>query len=129
MGTWGSGIFEDDAALDQLALVIKYCIAKIRTCFDEHKEPDTLIRRGHAEVLANVDIICTLCRQYGTFPNLEVSEVETWQKKYLEAYDTLLPVSEDTIERDKRHISIHRAIIVATFYQLLRLVDELWGED
>lgn len=128
MGTWGSGIFEDDSALDQLSLVIRYCIEEIRKCFDQDHEPDELIRDGNGGILANVDIICTLCRHYHTFPDLEISEVESWQEKYLQAYDQVLSSDLETTDRSKRHIATHRAIIVATFYQLLRIIDALWDE-
>ena len=112
-----------------MSLVIKHCIEKIRKCFDEHNQGADLIRYGHAEILANVDIVYTLCRHYYTFPDLEVDEVESWQKKYLEAYDALLPIQEMTSEKQKQHILTHRAIVVATFYHLLRTVNELWGEE
>lgn len=129
MGSWGENNFENDDALNMLGTLFQRIIKDIRGCFDNYLEPDELISHGEANIVANIEIIVILSRNCKTYPDLETDEIEKWFKVYLTAYDKFRPIRVDMLEKDKQSIMIRRSVIITTFYQLLRLVDELWAED
>jgi hypothetical protein len=121
MGDWGPGNFESDSALDMLAFWIKVLVNKIEETFEKDLPGTVYSGSGDSGIVANIDIILTLCKTYDMYPQIEPEQLARWKQEYIATYDNFIgyatgkfPLSEFASQR--------RAIIVNTFDQLYELV-------
>jgi hypothetical protein len=121
MGTWGSGNFEGDGALDFVGDLIDQLENTIQACFDE--ENADLDEGGESELMPSVAIIGLLSQNCGAAPP-KPDIVENWRKRYLAIYDgqidDLDPADDFKTER--------RAVIDKTFGDLMELSSQFWKQ-
>jgi hypothetical protein len=126
MSVWGYENFDSDYALDMLGVWIQKIVDVIRETFT-HESHDTVYgRHGDSHIVANVDIIVTLCQHYKIYPDLELDEVIKWKQDYLKTYDTVISYTDaDSIAFAKKR----REVIVKTFDLLHSIVSELHSDE
>jgi hypothetical protein len=129
MGTWGYGNFESDGALDILGMWIIKIIGQIRDGFN-YGDKQSIHRHGEAQIVANVDILKTLCEKYKSYGDLEMDEVSKWKREYLDAFDYVTGnfKDPDDIEFAKKR----REVIEETFdmfYNTLKEIIELYNSN
>ena len=123
MGIWGDGNFDDDSALNMLAVWQQKMINTIRETFtnDSDDSGDTIYERhGDSHIVANVDILTTLYEHYGTCPDLELEEVSKWKQDYINTYDRYC--IRFTRLEDKEGLKKRREVVENTFDKLYALV-------
>jgi hypothetical protein len=113
MSTWGNGNLDSDFACDYLKGIIYKLLESIRKCLTELPTNDIC---GNAVLMPAVDILITLGKAYphAVIHTLSDEPIEDWQKQYLTAFDN----DSDNDERSER-----RAVIVETFYNLQKLIE------
>jgi len=123
MGEWGRDIFERDEDFGELGLLLEHIVQNIREGFTLNNE-DALYGeadRGESQIVANVDILYTLCSHYETCPDIQLSEVEKWERDYLATFDRIFAKrrvdSPDYPAERRRYIK-------AAFNRLCDLVEE-----
>ncbi len=126
MGTWGYGNFESDGALDILGMWRIKIIDQIRDGFN-YEDKRSIHRHGEAQIVANVDILRTLCEKYKSCGDLEVNEVSKWKREYLDAFDYVTGnfKDPDDIEFAKKR----REVIEETFDMLYKILKEVIDSD
>jgi hypothetical protein len=125
MGIWGPGNFEADDALNMLSLWIRKMIDEIRKTYTSESVDRFYDGDGDSHIIANIDIIVTLCRHYHTYPDLDLEEVETWKQQYLQTYDRIMGNLRSSHDEDIEFRRIRRENIVKTFDDLRSIVFEL----
>lgn len=116
MSTWGEGNFESDFACDYLTEVVFNVIKKIKGCFDELKQEDSMC--GEAILMPSVDLLITLAKAYPDVvePLIEDEPITTWESDYLAIFD------EQFNQADEQFRNRRRYVIVETFYKLKKLI-------
>jgi hypothetical protein len=125
MGVWGYGNMESDYAMDTLGRWLNSMIDEIRNTFKLDNQDSLYERKGDARIMANIDIIVSLCQNYGTYPDLEVNEVGEWEKNYLATFDRIYGEATNTDE----FVMMRRRTVVETFTNLRNRVIELHSDD
>ena len=123
MGTWGYGNFERDDSYDALGLLLEHIVTEIRNGFTFDSEETLFNDLGDAWIVAHIDILCTLCKHYQTYPELELSELRQWREQYLEVFDRMSNkrgASEYFVQR--------RKVVSNTFDELEKIVAELHND-
>jgi len=110
VGTFGPGIFENDAALDASADISKHLESIITEFLDDVQIEDTESAMGYIAILISVVRDCR-----GVPP--ESDKVQTWQRAILGAYDAEI----DDLDPKPGYKEARRAVLEATFDELLRL--------
>lgn len=127
MGSWGYGNFDSDGALNMLAMWMNKIIGNIRETFALDSEDSLYERHGENHIVANVDILTTLCEHYNTFPDLELEEISKWKQDYLNTYDHLS--RHVTRLDDKVDLKQRREIIADTFDRFYRFANQFYEEE
>jgi hypothetical protein len=117
MGTWGSGNFENDGALDFVGDVIKEFSDRIERLFEEEEAAD-IDEVGEAELVPMVRLITVICGESGGVPPKR-ARVETWKRQYLRIYDDQI----EELDTEGAFADERRAVIEHTFDELLKLCD------
>jgi hypothetical protein len=117
LGTWGSGNFENDAAMDFLDQEIDRHVAAIGAIFADsdrfHLDED-----AEGELMPRVTILALLCGQCGgVFGLHNEPDVSAWKTRYLEMYDDQI----DGLEPRGDYKEQRRAVIADAFDTLIRL--------
>ncbi len=87
MSSIGPRNFDSDTAYDVLYTLFEGIINEIRQTFTLDSEESLYGDRGE-EVMANIDIILTLCNHYEAHPTLtELDEITKWKNDYLNTFD------------------------------------------
>ncbi|MAU10497.1 MAG: hypothetical protein CL607_11790 [Anaerolineaceae bacterium] len=120
MGAWGYDNFECDSAYDALALLLDHLIDKIKTSF-KHDTDKLLDGEGEGQIIANIDILLTLCTHYEAYPDLMAIQVQEWKKDYLAAFDYDMNERNAT---ESDYAVNRRAVIAGTFDKLYTLAQE-----
>jgi hypothetical protein len=128
MGTWGSGNFDSDDAVDYLSEVIRGFVDTVEQLFAQGRA--SLDDQGEGRLMPTVEMISVLCDWCRGASAIRVvapprpGVVWRWKQRYLEIYDEqiddLLPSEGFAPER--------RAHIVRTFDRLGVLATEGWEE-
>jgi hypothetical protein len=130
MGAWGYGNFECDEAYFALGELFDHLIGIIRATFKEDTADSIYNDLGEWRIMANIDIMLTLQKDYDThlvftiLPGVTPEEVETWKTNYLATYDRYMaePVSSlEDPEESGTYVINRRQQIVATFDRLAKL--------
>jgi Domain of unknown function (DUF4259) len=126
MGTWGSGNFQSDTALDHLGTVVQPLFTQISQAFKNKVslEPDEY---DGTAALCNMDILVAIAYGLGSqkspffiskFP--QVKTIESWQKIYLEVWDETI----DGLDPDEDYKLERRDVIVKTFERFIALAKQ-----
>lgn len=109
MGSWGTGVYQNDHAKDLLSIEVDDLVESITDVLDGEDADWTDIEGP----LIYVHLLGLLAAH--TTLGLEAGEVEKWKKRYLEIYDESLAEAEDEAAGE---IKSRRGVIVATFDEL-----------
>ena len=118
MGSWGTGNFQNDDALDYLGEVMHSLIGKLEEVV-EHPIRAEADEPSNFEVMAAVEIITVLCENLNAIPpepDLVSKCQETFLKSWGKSIDGLDPKSGFKEER--------REVIVASFEKLKTIAQE-----
>jgi Domain of unknown function (DUF4259) len=126
MGTWGSGNFQDDTALDHFSGIVQPLLEHISKSFKNKVslEPDEY---DGIAVLCNMDILVAIAYGLGSqespffiskFP--KVNKIAAWQKTYLEVWDDTI----DGLDPDEDYKLERREVIVKTFERFIALAKQ-----
>jgi hypothetical protein len=113
VGTWGTGNFEDDDALDYLATeVADPLVAKMQSVFSDPSsaEPD---EPSFREIIAAVEILCVLCERLNAVPP-PPDTVAACHREYLRIWDAY----EDPSLAEAEYLRHRRSVIASTFERL-----------
>jgi hypothetical protein len=123
MGTWGTGNFESDSALDVLALRMNAMIERVREVFSYTSLNSLYDAYGESDIIANVDILGTLFESYRIYPDLELQEVRQWKADYLDTYDRVIKIYANAEPMD--FIAERREVVSATFDRVLAVMQDI----
>lgn len=120
MGTWGSGNFDSDGALDFVAGITDDLTARIEAILSDD-EASMLDEEGEAVLVPSVHLLAVLHESTGaTIPKADV--VARWKAHYLALFDAQIggldPAEGFEAER--------RTVIVETFDRLAALAEAFW---
>ncbi|MBV9469156.1 MAG: DUF4259 domain-containing protein [Abitibacteriaceae bacterium] len=121
MGTWGSGNFENDGALDYVGSIIVELRSRIERCLAD-EDAVALDEEGEAVVVPSVQIIALLCEHCKAAPP-EASVVARWKDEYFAVFDEQI----DSLEPKPGFKERRRAVILATFDHLEKEATEFWS--
>ncbi len=124
MGTWGTGNFESDNALNTFADWVNQIVARIREVFTYDNQNSLYQASGEGDIVANVDILGTLYEQYHFNSDLEISEIRKWKADYLATFDRISAIYtqfQEAIEFNKQR----RVVIENTFDRLIGIIEKL----
>ena len=121
MGTWGSGNFQSDGALDFVGDLIDQLANTAQTCFDE--ENAQLDEGGESELVPSVAIITFLSQNCGAAPP-KPDVIANWRRKYLAIFDDQI----DRLADDDNYKAERRAVIDKTFGDLIELSSQFWKQ-
>lgn len=113
MGTWGSGNFENDAALDYINEQVDRYIHIIEEIFGDPVR-FRLDEDAEGTLIPSVALLSLLCEHcHGALPSRV--DVAAWKARYLEMYDAQIDGLEPAPDYERQR----RAEIEATFDTLL----------
>lgn len=127
MGEWGYENFESDEALNTLAALLKDRVEIIRRTFTYQSNETLYETQGDSNIIANVDILSTLCETYNVWPDLEPSEISKWKADYLSEYDRLYDAYDKSPE-DIEFLANRRKVVEATFERFYLIIATLWRD-
>jgi hypothetical protein len=110
----GPGNFDSDGAYDTLITLLDELVKTIRTTFTLDSETSLYDDVGEYAIMANIDIILTLCEHYDAVPFMQEKEVLKWKEDYLDTFDRTRHEynwSTDLVEK-------RRVVIIETFDRL-----------
>jgi hypothetical protein len=116
MGTWGSGNFDNDAALDYVAGVVGPLVAQLQAVVDNPSlaEAD---EDGGTECLVAAELLISLS-QYYTDPTLTPQLVTDCRDVVLSEWENTI----DDLDPDQEYKTERRAVMQQTFAQLLTAI-------
>ena len=120
MSVWGTGNFERDDALNTLDFLINDIVQEIKETFTFDTSDSLYDDLGEGTIVANIDIVCTLCKHYGAYVPLEANVVEKWKDDFLDAFDRTV----ETYNPNGDYYPLRRKIIADTFDVLIDIVRE-----
>jgi hypothetical protein len=114
MGTWGSGNFDNDGALDFVNQQIDFYVGGIEGVFGD-VDRFRLDEDAESSIIPSVVVVSLLCEHcHGTLP--EHVDVLAWKVRHLEMFDDQV----DALEPEPAYKRQRRAEISATFDNLLQ---------
>jgi predicted DNA-binding WGR domain protein len=119
MGTWDTGIFDNDEALDYVGELIDSLASTINE-FCGADEPD--LSDGEGRVVPSLAIIQLLSEHCGAAPP-KAEQIEAWRKRYLKVYDEQI----DDFEPAEGFKSARRETIARAFRNLESTANKFWG--
>jgi hypothetical protein len=112
MGTWGSGNFDNDNAMDYMNEVKDELIGRIEECLVDD-DSCALDEDGEGVLMPTLEILSVLAEHCRLgLPELET--IQRWKARYLAVYDD----SIDGLEPKPGYKEARRAMIEATFLKL-----------
>lgn len=121
MAITGPGNFDSDAAHDVLAFLLEDIVKTIRETFTYDTENSLYGDVGEAFIMANIDLILTLCNHYKQHPTLwQLDEVREWKTNYLKTFDKTIHLYNPS----SGYVEKRRKVIAETFDKLYDLVVE-----
>ncbi len=114
MGIWGEGNFDSDQAYNTLGHLFQHIVSQIRVCFTFDSQESLYDDLGERQIMANIDILCTLCEHYETVLDLKLEEATKWKKDYLDTFDRTI----DEYRPKPGFKEGRREVIAATFDRL-----------
>ena len=118
MGTWDTGIFDNDEALDYVSELLDSLAGNISE-FCDGDDPD--LGEGEGKVLPSVAIIQLLSEHCSAAPP-KPEQVERWRQRYLHIYDEQI----DDFEPEPKFKSARREIISRAFQKLETSAKKFW---
>ena len=122
MGTWATGNFDSDGALDYLATVMTGFTTIVTACLKDTSRA-ALDEDGESVLMPTVAIILSLleyCKAAPPEPNL----VADWSEKYLQIFDEQI----DYLEPALGYKEARRQVIETTFQQLQAQAERFWDK-
>jgi hypothetical protein len=125
MGTWGTGNFQNDGALDHVGDLVDNLAGQIDEILAGDNDADA-DESGESVLMPNVAIIAVLCDACHAAPPKPAKIIE-WRKRYLAAFDRSMPGLDSRGDFTKPR----REVVEQTFDRLLAGAREFWkvGED
>lgn len=121
MGTWGPGIFDNDAARDHLFEVTRQLADQIDQALTDAvsfelagKGSDAELAEAMETVLPNIEIMCVLHESLGGGYLPEPETADAWQSQFEQL------AAEGSSDR--------REVVHSTFERLRRLAQQCWEE-
>jgi hypothetical protein len=114
MGTWGTGNFANDGALDYLGELVGRLAARVEELLGSVRGAD-LDEGGESELMPSVEIVSVLVERCNAVPP-RASVVRGWRERYLRLYDAQI----DALDPDTGFKGERRRVIEATFGKLER---------
>ncbi|MFI8434235.1 DUF4259 domain-containing protein [Streptomyces sp. NPDC079020] len=115
MGTWGSGNFESDTAMDYLSSFIDRLVAEVAEVMDGDPveiEPDEY---WGVAVPCQLELLTVLTRAGHTSDTLlRPEQVEKWKKQFIPVWERTI----DDLGPSRDYKEERRAVLVRTFDQL-----------
>ncbi len=121
MGTWGTGNFDSDGALDFVAELTNQLVGRIEQCFAEGRA--NLDEDGEDVIVPSVQILSILHEHCDAAPP-EVEMVSTWKQRYLLIYDEQI----DALDPQPGYKVERRRIIEETFDTLEKQARDFWSD-
>lgn len=118
MGTWDTGIFDNDEALDYVCELMDNLAGNINEFF-ETEDPE--LGEGEGKVVPSVAIIQLLSEHCGAAPP-KTEQIEAWRKRYLHIYDEQI----DGFEPEAAFKSARRETIARAFRNLETTAKKFW---
>jgi len=115
MGTWGTGNFESDAALDFFFEVQEELLAKVRPVINARRIVD--VNDLDAVVVPCVEILALL-GEHVNLINLPREELQGWREKSLAAFDEQI----DEYEPAEGYKEARRRVMEQTFDRLAKVL-------
>ncbi|MFI5532912.1 DUF4259 domain-containing protein [Kitasatospora sp. NPDC051853] len=116
MGTWGSGNFESDAALDHLSIVVDRLVSEVAEAMADDPvaiEPDEY---WGVAVPCNLELLHVLAQAGYARDDLPEAEViEGWKRTFMAVWERTI----DGLEPSPRFKDERRAVLNRTFDQLI----------
>jgi hypothetical protein len=122
MGTWGSGNFQNDAALDYMGDLSDEFSQRIEDIFAD-EERAYLDEDAEGQLIPTVAILATLAEHCALVPP-RPQIVTGWQEKYLALFDDQI----DGMEPAEGYAAERRSVIVETFTRLEELSRNFWRD-
>ena len=122
MGTWGTGNFDSDDALDFVFELTTQLVEKIELYFA--KGATSLVEDGEAVIMPSVQILSIL-REHCEAAPPEVEVVNTWKQRYLLIYDEQI----DALDPQPGYKAERRKIIEETFDTLEKQARDFWSDS
>jgi cytochrome P450 len=120
MGTWGTGNFENDAALDFINMEVDRHVSAIEDIFSD-EERFRLDEDAEGELIPRVEMLLALCGHCGGVLQ-EKLDTAAWKARYLAMYDDQIDGMEPTDGYKKQR----RAVIADTFDRLIAQHKKQW---
>jgi hypothetical protein len=125
MSSDGPGNFDSDTAYDTLGFLLDNIADEIRQTFKLDSEKSLYGDLGEGRIMANIDIVLTLCDHYKAHPSLDdPDEIIKWKQDYLNTFDRTIEYYRPSPGFTEKR----RKVIGETFDKLYQLVKEM-NED
>jgi hypothetical protein len=124
MGTWGSGNFDSDTAADHLSIVTGRLLTEVKDAMagdPVELEPDEY---WGVAVPANLELLLLIAKQgYVGVMLPDAATLASWKETFVSIWER----SIDGLEPTPDHKKGRRAVLVKTFDQLAKLLNEREG--
>ena len=121
MGTWGTGNFDSDGALDNLAELVDQLVQQIQDLLGSEDGEGDVDEDGESKLMPWVHIVGLLSTQCKAAPP-KPDVVEAWRDKYVKRWDAQI----DGLDPEPSFKVGRRAVIIETFDGLLKHSKEFW---
>lgn len=122
MGTWGSGNFDSDGALDYMGEIMDGLGTRIENTFAD-ESLSYLDEYGEAVIVPSVAVMSVLCEQCHAVPPQAVT-VTQWKTQYLTLFDDQIEGLGGSAEFNRER----RATVVSTFERLEEQARAFWRD-
>ena len=112
MGTWGVGVFENDAALDFINAEIDRHVSAVEDILADESR-FRLDEDAEGELMPRVELLALLCERCGGVLPSKL-DIGTWKTRYLEMYDEQI----DALEPADDYKQQRRVVIAEAFNRL-----------
>ena len=116
MGTWGAGVYENDAALDWVGDLIESLSKGINKDIGDFDEG------SGDELLAAIDTIAVLCAHSGGAPP-KPAEIDGWRDSYFRCFDSYIT----GLTPDPEYVESQRRVIGDVFSRLAGQASSFWN--
>jgi hypothetical protein len=121
MGTWGTGNFQNDGALDYLGELTDHFAKYIDDILLSESGADA-DEDGESRLVPTVAILDLLCERFDSAPP-KLEKVAEWRERYLAAFDRSMP----GLDADGSFMKERRPIVERTFAALEARSKQFWS--
>ena len=118
MGTWGSGIYDNDSTLDYIEGIIKNLCNSIE---DMLRYDYILLHAGMTQsylFMCHIDLLEAICSRDDLYTSLpDTAEIKRWKAKYMEVWEFTI----DECEPTKDYQSERAEVLKKSFDRLIAL--------